>query len=290
VQENVVGAMCSMLQSLRLSNRAIDALSRLNPPNSTASKASKEDSNPFEVPNEDPSNDQPSSLPPSRPGLTPTDALSWRLLSSLISTLFSLAQAYYSRGSPREALYFTQQVLDLAETIRAPTVVARALIMRGEVLLGQGQLKEGKDTLGRAAHLLGSMPGIDAADAQRLRGDYGVLCEDQADGDKEDPKESYGRAWKMLDELEDMIVSVDGGSVSFIRIIFYPWTNKPRVFSSRRKSSLGTLPSGVVVNAGQGMVVPKLLSAILRRHSEQFAPSPRMLSHLRYSLASTERR
>ncbi|KAF8842467.1 hypothetical protein BDN67DRAFT_965802 [Paxillus ammoniavirescens] len=244
-KDNVVGAICSMLQSLRLSNRAIDALSRLNPPNSTTPKATKEDSNPFEVSNEDPTNDQPSSSPSSRPGLTPTDALSWRLLSSLISTLFSLAQAYYSRGSPREALYFTQQALDLAETIRAPAVVAGALIMRGEVLLGQGQLKEGKDALGRAAHLLGSMPGIDAANAQRLRGDYGVLCEDRADGDEEDPKESYGRAWKMLDELEDMIVCVDGG---------------------RRKSSLGTLPSGGVVNAGQGMVVPRLLSAILRRH------------------------
>ncbi|KIK92250.1 hypothetical protein PAXRUDRAFT_830139 [Paxillus rubicundulus Ve08.2h10] len=244
-KDNVVGAMCSMLQSLRLLNRAIDALSRLNPPNNTARKATKEDYNPFEVSNEDPSNDHPSSSPTSRPGLTPTDVLSWRLLSALISTLFSLAQAYYSRGSPREALYFAQQVLDLAKTTHAPAVVARALIMRGEVLLEQGQLKEGKESLGRAAHMLGSTPGIDAADAQRLRGDYGVLYKDQVDGDEEDPKESYGRAWKMLDELEDMIISIDGG---------------------RRKSSLGTLPSGVVVNAGQGMVVPRLLSAILRRH------------------------
>ncbi|KAF9225675.1 hypothetical protein BS17DRAFT_749997 [Gyrodon lividus] len=245
-KDNVAGAMCIMLQSLRLWNRAVDALSRLNPPNRMAPKASKEDSNPFEVSNEGSSNGESPSSSPSRPGPTPTDALSWRLLSSLISTLFSLAQAYFSRGSPREALYFTQQALDLAETTRAPTVVARALTMRGEVLLGQGELKEGRDTLGRVAHLLGSMPGIDAADAQRLRGDYGTLCEDQAEGgNEEDPKESYRRAWKMLDELEGMLISVDGG---------------------RRRSSLGTLPNGAVVNAGQGMVVPRLLSAILRRH------------------------
>ncbi|KIJ59919.1 hypothetical protein HYDPIDRAFT_32659 [Hydnomerulius pinastri MD-312] len=244
-KDNVVGAMCSMLQSLRLWNRAVDALSRLSPPSSSAAKPSQEDSNPFEVPVKDSTNDQPSSSSPSRSTPSPTDALSWRLLSSLISTLFSLAQAYFARGSPREALYFIQQALDLAETTRAPTVVARALVMRGEVLLGQGELKEGKDALGRAVQLLGSTPGIDTADAERLKGDYGVLCEGQAEGDDEDPRESYERAWRMLDELEGMFLAVDGG---------------------RRKSSLGTAPNSAVVNAGQGMVVPRLLSTILRRH------------------------
>ncbi|KAF9233396.1 peptidase family C50-domain-containing protein [Melanogaster broomeanus] len=247
-KDNVVGAMYSMLQSLRLWNRAVDALSRLNLPNSSAPKLPKENSNPFDVSNEGSNNDQSLSSSPSRSGPSPSDALSWRLLSSLISTLFSLAQAYFSRGSPREALYFTQQALDLAETTRSPTMVARALIMRGEVLLGQGEVKEGRDALEGAARLLGSMSGMDAADAQRLKGDYGVLCEGLAErGDEEDPKESYARARRMLDELEGMIVSVGGGSV-------------------RRKSSLGTLPNGAIVDAGQGMVVPRLLSAILRRH------------------------
>ena len=49
------------------------------------------------------------------------------------------------------------------------------------------------------------------------------------------------------------------------------------MLTRRRKSSLEPLPIGVVVQGGQGMVVPRLLSAILRRHSES---SIRVLSVL----------
>lgn len=213
-----MGALCSMLQSLRLWNRAIDALSRLAPPTSVASKSTEENSNPFEV-SSNANQDQPPSTAPSHSKPTPSDALSWRLLSHLVSTLFSLAHAYHVRGSPREALYFIQQVLDLAESTRAPAVVARACILRGEVLLGQGALREGREALERAACLLGGVLGIDAADAQRLQGDYGVVCEEEQMGGEErdrrgDPREHYERAWKMLDELERRIVSFDGGCVS----------------------------------------------------------------------------
>ena len=222
-QDNVVGALCSMLQSLRLWNRAIDALSRLAPPTSIAPKSTEESANPFEVSSDaDQDRDRPPSTAPvpARPKVTPTptDALSWRLLSHLVSTLFSLAHAYHMRGSPREALYFVQQVLDLAESTRAPAVVARACILRGEVLLGQGAVREGREALERAGCLLGGVLGIDAADAQRLKGDYGVqVGAEERDRDREEgsPREHYERAWKMLDELERMIVSFDGGCVSF---------------------------------------------------------------------------
>lgn len=220
-----MGALCSMLQSLRLWNRAIDALSRLTPPTSVgvAPKSTEECSNPFEVSN-NANQDQPPSTAPSRSKPTPTDALSWRLLSHLVSTLFSLAHAYHLRGSPREALYFIQQVLDLAESTRAPAIVARACILRGEVLLGQGALREGREALGRAACLLGSVSGIDAADAQRLKGDYEMLCEEgqigveEREGEQGDPREHYERAWRMLDELERKIISFDGGYVSDRRL------------------------------------------------------------------------
>ncbi|KAF8139773.1 peptidase family C50-domain-containing protein [Boletus edulis] len=256
-KDNLVGALCSMLQSLRLWNRAIDALSRLAPPSptKTASK-STESENPFEVPSKTNQNQAPSTAPApthSKATPTPTDALSWRLLSHLVSTLFSLAHAYHVRGSPRETLYFVQQVLDLAESTRAPAVVARACILRGEVLLGQGALNEGREALEKAASLLGGVLGIDSVDAQRLKGDYEVVCEEghvvveEGDGVKDreerDPREHYERAWKMLDELERKIMSFDGG---------------------RRKSSLE--PVGTLVHGGQGMVVPRLSSAILRRH------------------------
>ncbi|KAG9309980.1 peptidase family C50-domain-containing protein [Chiua virens] len=250
-KDNVIGALSAMLQSLRLWNRAIDALSRLAPPTSGGSKSVEDNSNPFEVSsNPNLNQNQPSSIAPLRWKPTPTDALSWRLLSHLMSTLFSLAHAYHVRGSSRETLYFVQQVLDLAESTRAPAVVARACVLRGEVLLGQGALKEGREAIDKAAGLLGGVLGLDAADAQRLKGDYGVLCEErtereQGGGEQGAPTEHYERAWNILDELERRIVSFDGG---------------------RRKSSLEPLAMGGVVQGGQGMILPRLSSAILRRH------------------------
>ena len=44
------------------------------------------------------------------------------------------------------------------------------------------------------------------------------------------------------------------------------WADAAR--GRRRKSSLEPVPMGAVVHGGQGMVVPRLLSAILRRQSE----------------------
>ncbi|KAL4079672.1 peptidase family C50-domain-containing protein [Scleroderma citrinum] len=244
-KDDMAGALCAMLQSLRLWNRATDALSRLNPLNNSASKTTQV--NPFEAPNNvTPGSDQPTTPLSTRPPLTPVDALSWRLLSSLLSTLLSLAHSFFTRGSAREALYFAQQALDLAEATKASTVVARALTIRSEVLLGQGELKESKEALEKAAQLLENLPGVDAADVQRLRGDYRALSEVEAREDREESaQESYERAWKMLDELEGTLVTLDGG---------------------RRKSSIGTSLGTVVVNPGQGMTVPRLLSSIFRRH------------------------
>ncbi|KAI6127502.1 peptidase family C50-domain-containing protein [Pisolithus croceorrhizus] len=214
-RNDVAGALCTMLQSLRLWNRAIDALSRLNPSRRSASKTAQEDDNVFEAPsNATPTSDQP-----------------------------AMSSIFFARGSAREAIYFAQQALDLAQTTKASIVAARALTLRSEVLLGQGELIASKQELAKAAQLLEGLPGVDAADVQRLRGDYEALCET---GQEQNSKESYERAWKMLDELEGMLTAIDG--------------------RSQRKSSIGTFPGAVVVNPGQGMIVPKVLSRILRRH------------------------
>ncbi|KAI6116384.1 peptidase family C50-domain-containing protein [Pisolithus sp. B1] len=228
-QNDVVGALCTMLQSLRLRS---------------ASKTTQEDDNVFEAPsNATPTSDQPAMSSSASRASIPVDALSWRLLSSLLATLLSLSQIFFARGSAREAIYFAQQALDLAQATKASIVAARALTLRSEVLLGQGELIASKQELAKAAQLLEGLPGVDAADVQRLRGDYEALCET---GQEQNPKESYERAWKMLDELEGMLTAIDG--------------------RSQRKSSIGTFPGAVVVNPGQGMIVPKVLSRILRRH------------------------
>ena len=214
----MVGALCTMLQSLRLWNRAVDALSRLNPSSGFASKATQEDANPFEATSNPPSAGNPPSAPsPTCSPQTPIDALSWRLLPSLLSTLLSLAHAFFTRGSPREALYSprealysAQQALDLAETTKATTVAARALTIRSEVLLGQGELEESREALGKAAKLLEKLPGVDAADVERPRGDCQALPEGTAEGQEESPQENYERARKMLDDLEGILIALDG--------------------------------------------------------------------------------
>ncbi|KAI5983296.1 peptidase family C50-domain-containing protein [Pisolithus albus] len=242
-KNDVVGALCTMLQSLRLWNRAIDALSRLNPSRRSASKTTQEDDNVFEASNDATPTSAPAMSSSAGRASIPADALSWRLLSSLLATLLSLSQIFFVRGSAREAIYFAQQALDLAQATKASIVAARALTLRSEVLLGQGELIASKEELVKAAQLLEGLPGVDAADVQRLRGDYEALSDA---GQEQNPKESYERAWKMLDELEGMLAVIDG--------------------RSQRKSSIGTFPGAVVVNPGQGMIVPKLLSRILRRH------------------------
>ncbi|KAI6040844.1 peptidase family C50-domain-containing protein [Pisolithus marmoratus] len=246
-RDDMAGALCTMLQSLRLWNRATDALSRLNLSRSSASKPTQEDDNVFEAPsNTTPASDQPAMSSSESHASIPVDALSWRLLSSLLATLLSLSQICFVRGSAREAIYFADQALDLAQATKASIIAARALTLRSEVLLGQGELIASKQELAKAAQLLEGLPGVDAADVQRLRGDYEALCHATEADQKQNPTESYELARKMLDELEGTLAAIDG--------------------RSQRKSSIGTFSGAVVVNPGQGMVVPKLLSRILRRH------------------------
>ncbi|KAG2136721.1 peptidase family C50-domain-containing protein [Suillus clintonianus] len=241
-RNNVVGALECTLQSLRLWNRAVDTLSRLNQPSSKPTKAT-DDSNPFEAtPTESSSahdiraTDHPRSLGQKRL----MDGMEWRMVEELLSTLLTLTHAYFTRGSSREAEYFAQQAQDLAESVNAPTMVARALMRKGEIQLYQKQLGTGRDSLVKAAELLQDMPGVDAADMRRLNGYWNCLNE-QA----QDARDLYEEASAMLGALEEMLASFDG---------------------SRRKSSVTLSPQAALATAGQGAVVPTLLSDILRRH------------------------
>jgi separase len=138
-----------MLQSLRLWNRAVDALSRFAP-SPTSLKLTRE-SNPFEmlglkktlpvVCPEAPRLEQPvpKKVFTCRPSM---DGLEWQVSEGLLATLFTLSRAYFNRGSAREAEYFAKQVQDMAEALNAPAMMSRALARTEEILLHQGQLKE----------------------------------------------------------------------------------------------------------------------------------------------------
>ncbi|KAH7913084.1 peptidase family C50-domain-containing protein [Hygrophoropsis aurantiaca] len=236
-KDNAVDALKYMMQALRLWNRAVDALARLNPPSNSKASPAEVDDNPFEAPSAESVKGNKDSLArhiPARRLIK--DGLEWRMIEGLLGTLFNLTQAYFARGSSREAEYFAQQALDLAESINSPAAIARALTRKAEIQLLQGQLGAGHENILRAAQLLDGMSGVDTADIQRLKGD--LL------GEEEGARQLYEEATTMLEELEKTFVSWEGG---------------------RRKSSLGGLLRSSLPETTQGSVVPTLLSAILRR-------------------------
>ncbi|ETW77792.1 hypothetical protein HETIRDRAFT_245334, partial [Heterobasidion irregulare TC 32-1] len=140
--------LIGLLQSLRLWNRALSTLTRLNRP-AVGAKNAVDTSNPFDLGDmkkaiskieevnspiaEEP---KPQVVPP-RPFM---DGLEWRIAEGLILTLLALTQAYFSRGSAREAEYFSQQAQDLAYSLNAPAMVSRALAKKGEIQLYLGHL------------------------------------------------------------------------------------------------------------------------------------------------------
>ncbi|KAJ7271936.1 peptidase family C50-domain-containing protein [Mycena haematopus] len=236
-REDIAASLEAMLQSLRLWNRAVDTLARLNPP---ASKIVEKD-NPFDMtavrnalPNGDhvaqPTQAIPPKVLPRRPSM---DGLEWRVSEGLLATLFALCEAYFTRGSAREAEYFAQQAYELAQSLNAPAMAGRALAKKGELQLHQRHLKEAHDTLVQAAVLLQNLPGKDTADIQRLCGDYNQLSSQEKDA-----QQLYEEAIQILEELDGTFGIFDG------------------IPSTPRKST----------ESAREILLPELFATVLRQH------------------------
>jgi len=201
-----------MLQSLRLWNRAVDALTRLRPHKPT-SEASDEP-NPFEVPSTNDAKNSESSrsspVPTSRTlkGRLPIDRQELWIAQGMLDTLFALCEAYFARGAAREAEYFAQQAQDFAESLNALGMVGRALARKGELQLHQGQLQEGEGSITMAVGVIQNTPSIDGADVRRLRGDYSQLC-----AQNKHAQELYAEATGMLEELDQHFGAFDDHSL-----------------------------------------------------------------------------
>lgn len=212
IQDQVPKAFDGLLKSLRLWNRAVDTLMRLNLPPTPAS-GSTDDANPFQmttlkdvlltVKADTPSKAlAPTKMFSRRPS---ADGLEWRVSEGLLVTLFSLSQAYLNQGSVREAEYFAQQAQDLAESLNIPTMVSRALATKGEIKLYQGQLEASHDSLTKASEWLKNMPGIDNADVRRLRGVYNERTARPVDA-----SQLYEETINMIDGLDQAFKNFDG--------------------------------------------------------------------------------
>ncbi|KAJ6475784.1 cysteine peptidase C50 [Mycena vitilis] len=239
-REDISASLEAMLQSLRLWNRAVDTLARLNPP---AAKPVEED-NPFEMsamrnalPNGDGADHKEQVVPPKvfprRPAM---GGLEWRVSEGLLATLFALCEAYHTRGSVREAEYFAQQAYDLALSLNAPAMAGRALAKKGELQLHQRHLQEAHDTFTQAADLLQNLPGKDTADIQRLCGDYNQLSSQDKHA-----QQLYEEATRMLEEMDQTFGVFDG-------------------------ITLGPRKSTESATAVKEILLPELFAIVLRQH------------------------
>lgn len=198
-----------LLQSLRLWNRAMDSLMRLNPPPPKPAQ----DDNPFDMsglrqalPNEaaplpDPT---PQTIVPPRRHL---DSLGLRISEGLFTVLFDLAQAYLIRGSAKESEFFISQALDLARALNAPAMLSRALAKQGEVQVRLGNLKEGHEMLVKAGEVLSGVPTIESVEVVRLT----AGCRERmgAEGE-EDAQVLYDRSMDLLREIDVAFEKYEG--------------------------------------------------------------------------------
>ncbi|TFK48944.1 hypothetical protein OE88DRAFT_1737166 [Heliocybe sulcata] len=230
-----------LLQSLRLWNRALESLARFQPP-PPSPKTSTED-NPFDMTDVKEALPSPSDEKPRQPRRQPCrDGLEWRITHGLLATLFALTQAYFSRGSAREAEYFADQALDLARALNAPVPVGRALARKGEVQLHLTHLTEGCENLTQASDCLTDVLGPEAADIRRLRGDYHRLS-----AKPEDAQQLYDDATATLEQLEKAFAGMDDQS------------------AEARRYSLTYGKSAAEDSSLKEALVPGLLASVLRQ-------------------------
>ncbi|TDL24888.1 hypothetical protein BD410DRAFT_766456 [Rickenella mellea] len=237
-----------LLHALRLFNRASETLQKLSPPPIKSPQAA-DTNNPFDMsslddaltPNSSPKDVGTLSEKPTY-DKTSLDGLEWRIADGLLTTLLSLSQGYLTRGSSREAEYFAQQAETLADSLRIPAMASRALSRKSEVLLRLGQLDNLNSNLVKALTLLKEVPGTDAAEARRLKGDY--CYKDRRD---KDAKNMYTEAIAMLGELEERFGTLENMSPA-----------------SPRRSSL-TSPRSPKALAKQDMFAPIIVAHILRQ-------------------------
>jgi separase len=206
-----------MLQSLRLWNRATDALIRLSAPVAKSS-VKPEDTNPFEAPKDPSPSEQPSGSPKELESSSKTysrrpamNGLEWRVSEGLLMTLFAIGQVYLNRGSSREAEYFVQQAQDLAQSLNAPTMVSRALAKKGEIQLYQHQFEASLENLTKAAELVQNTPGVDHFDIQRLQGIYNERIAMQ-----DDACEIYEGTMNMIEQLNEAFQEFDSLTSGYV--------------------------------------------------------------------------
>ena len=127
-------------------------------------------------------------------------------MEGLVGIIFSIADAYLTRGSPREAEYFLKQGQTLGESTQLPIIESKALTRMVEIQLGMGRLEEAVKLLEEASEKLGdSVVALDSVDHHRLVSMYNEKTQD-----REAAAEVSVKALEMLQELNGDFHRLDG--------------------------------------------------------------------------------
>ncbi|KAJ8693527.1 separin protein [Pleurotus ostreatus] len=205
-------ALDSLLQSVRLYNRALESMARLSP---SPGPSTSGDANPFEDTSQRTSSPHEQAMervnrhevPPATPSRRSVmKGSEWGVADGLFNTFFALVDAYSSRGSPREALFFAEQAHDLADSLNAPLYASRALARMGEILIYQGRYQKGFDNVSEAGKLLADMQCADVVDIDRLHAEWY-----RRTSPGQNAKELYERAKSALEGLDRAYGAYDSG-------------------------------------------------------------------------------
>lgn len=252
-----------LLQSLRLWNRAMDNLTRLNPPPPKPTQ----DDNPFDMsalnealpseaaPLPDPT---PQTIVPPQRHL---DSLGLRISEGLLTVLFNLAQTYLIRGSAKESEFFIKQALDLAQALNAPAILSRALAKQGEIQVRLGDLKAGYEMLVKAGDVLSGVPTIDSIEVVRLTAD----CRERMGTEGEvDAQVLYRKSVELLREIDAAFEKHEGAAFGYVsgRVS----SAKAAYLFLRPRKSLGLSPAAG--KNAKDVVVPDILTSALRQQSK----------------------
>lgn len=189
--------MEARLRSLRLWNRALDNLERLNPPLVSSSSLDPFSSvaKPSAPMQEIKSSVKESEAPRNRS--LPIDESTWRICRVIWSALLQIADWNFAKGSSREAEYFYQQAQDFAGSIHSPGLIGRALTHQGEIHLLQGRLSSAEEYFCKASQLLDNKLGFGVPNLHRCLGDLHAFKQEQ-----EKALELYNRGIELWDYLQ----------------------------------------------------------------------------------------
>ncbi|KZO95424.1 hypothetical protein CALVIDRAFT_599208 [Calocera viscosa TUFC12733] len=190
-EDDLPTALNALEQSLRLWNRAMENVTRLNP--SLPQQPLEDASNPFL---DDDTTVKQSTSKSAKHSYVALDGLQWRVAEGLYQTLLLLAKNSCQSGSPRAGLLYFQRAAEVAESLKAPLPWGTALALQEELRI-MCEDAGSEDGLARATELLGNLRTSGMIEILRIQGEHYVKEEDKVHA-----HEVYASADGVLKDLE----------------------------------------------------------------------------------------